>query len=68
MSLHRVTLRFSDEADASMVTGEWTTEETARTTFRRWIGLYGSGMATIRFEVHDDDGSTVVVDTWPAST
>ncbi|MFF0629827.1 hypothetical protein [Streptomyces sp. NPDC004296] len=61
-------LSFSEEAGAPKVTGEWAAEETARTTFRRWIGLYGSGTATIRVEVEDDDGSTVIVDTWPAST
>ncbi|GAA2692342.1 hypothetical protein [Streptomyces lunalinharesii] len=37
VSLNRVILNFS--AGAPEVTGEWAMQETARTTFRRWIGL-----------------------------
>lgn len=61
-------LRFGGGADAPAVTGEWADEATARTTFRQWTGLYGSGTATIGLEVEDGDGSTTVVDTWPVST
>ncbi|AJC61949.1 hypothetical protein [Streptomyces sp. 769] len=68
MSLYRVTLNFSREAGSPKVTAEWRVEETARATFRRWIGLYGSGMATIRVEEEGDDGSADVLDAWPPTT
>ncbi len=66
MSLYRVTLQFTGDADAPQVTGEWTREATTRNKFRSWIGLYGSVQSsTIRFVEEADDGSNIILDTWP---
>lgn len=68
MSRNIVTLRFAEGEDAPTVTGEWGSQTTAESTFRRWVGWYGANpSAKLRF-VAEDDGRTTLLGTWPETT
>ncbi|MGY0065199.1 hypothetical protein ACWY4P_53765 (plasmid) [Streptomyces sp. LZ34] len=64
MTQYCVKLQF--EADGPAVTGWWSDEATARSIYRDWIGLYGSGQSVVIRLVEETAGGQRVLETWPA--
>ncbi|MFD6892474.1 hypothetical protein [Streptomyces sp. NPDC059957] len=56
-----VVLQFTEDGPAT--TGEWAVADTARRTYRRWVGLYGSQAAAIQL-IEETDRARHVLRKW----
>lgn len=57
-----VVLQHAEGGPATM--GEWAVEATARRTYRRWLGLYGSQPATVIQLIEEAAGARRVLRKW----